>query len=247
MLIIPAIDLRGGKCVRLTQGQRDKEIIYSDDPIRVANQWKNQGAKYLHVVDLDGAFEGEPKNLDIIKKIVKTIDIPIEVGGGIRTDKTALMLLESGVDRIIIGTRAVDSPEWVYDLCKKFPARIAVGIDAINGKVAVKGWTSLSESSILDVAKEVEKAKPRAIIFTNIKKDGMLEGPDITTARELALAVKTPIIVSGGITSLADVEELSALPIEGMIIGKALYTGSILLSEAIKIVRNADCGLRNVE
>ncbi|MBI2560617.1 MAG: 1-(5-phosphoribosyl)-5-[(5-phosphoribosylamino)methylideneamino]imidazole-4-carboxamide isomerase [Planctomycetes bacterium] len=235
MLIIPAIDLRGGKCVRLTQGKRNKEIVYSDDPILVAKQWRNQGAKYLHVVDLDGAFEGEPRNLEIIKEIVKTIDIPIEVGGGIRTDETALMLLESGVDRIVIGTRAVDSPEWIYDLCRKYPTRIAVGIDAMDGKVAVKGWTNLSESSILDVAKEVEKAKPRVIIFTNIKKDGMLQGPDITTARELTLAVKTPIIVSGGIASLKDVEELSTLLIEGMIIGKALYSGNILLSEAIRI------------
>ncbi|MGR3309336.1 MAG: 1-(5-phosphoribosyl)-5-[(5-phosphoribosylamino)methylideneamino]imidazole-4-carboxamide isomerase [Candidatus Brocadiales bacterium] len=236
MLIIPAIDLRGGKCVRLTQGKRDKETIYSDNPVLVAKQWRSQGAKYLHIVDLDGAFEGEPRNLGVIQEIVKTIDIPVEVGGGIRTDKAALMLLESGVDRIIIGTRAVDSPGWVYDLCKKFPTHIAVGIDAMDGKVAVKGWTTLSESSILDVAKEVEKAKPRAIIFTNIKKDGMLEGPDTTTVRELARTLKTPIIASGGITSLADVKELSTLPIEGMIIGKALYTGNIILSEAIRIV-----------
>jgi phosphoribosylformimino-5-aminoimidazole carboxamide ribotide isomerase len=244
MLIIPAIDLRGGKCVRLTQGQRDKETIYSDNPVEVAKQWRDQGAKYIHVVDLDGAFDGEPGNLNVIREIVKSVDIPIEVGGGIRTDETALTLLESGVDRIIIGTRAVDSPGWICDLCGKFPSRIAVGIDAMDGKVAVKGWTTLSESSISDVAKEVEKAKPRAIIFTNIKKDGMLQGPDITTTRELTLAVKTPIIASGGITSPRDVKELSTLPIEGMIIGKALYTGDILLSDAITIVNGppeADC------
>ena len=232
MLIIPAIDLKGGKCVRLTQGKKDAETIFSDDPVDVAKSWEDQGAEYLHLVDLDGAFEGVPKNLTIVEQIIKQIKVPIEFGGGLRTTQSIKTLLDLGADRVIIGTKAIDSPSWVDELCTMFPGRIAVGIDARNGKVAVKGWTSICEWTAVEFAREIEKASPCAIIFTDISKDGMLQGPNISSLKELLTAVKTQIIASGGISSLKDIEELSRLPIAGMIIGKALYTGHIKLSEA---------------
>src|SRR3989339_1605956 len=232
MLIIPAIDLKGGKCVRLTQGKKDAETVFSDDPVDVAKSWEEQGAEYLHVVDLDGAFEGIPKNIAIVGQIIEQISIPIEFGGGLRTTQSVKKILDLGADRVIVGTKAIDSPSWVDELCTTFPGRIAVGIDAKNGKVAVNGWTSVCEWTAVDFAREIEKASPCAIIFTDISKDGMLQGPNISSLKELLLAVKTPVIASGGISSLKDIEALSHLPIAGMIIGKALYTGRIKLSEA---------------
>ena len=232
MLIIPAIDLKGGKCVRLTQGQKDAETVFSEDPVDVAKSWEDQGADYLHVVDLDGAFEGVPKNLTIVEQIIKQIKVPIEFGGGLRTTQSIKTMFDLGIDRAIVGTKAIDSPSWVKELCTTFPGRIAIGIDARDGKVAVKGWTSLCEWTAIDFAREIEKASPCALIFTDISKDGMLQGPNISSLKELLLAVKTPVIASGGISSLKDIEELGRLPIAGMIIGKALYTGHIKLSEA---------------
>ena len=243
MLIIPAIDLKGGKCVRLTQGQKDAETVFSDDPVDVAKSWQDQGAEYLHVVDLDGAFEGAPKNLPIVEQIVKNVKTPVEFGGGLRTTQSVRTLLDAGINRVIIGTKAIDSPSWVEELCAKFPGRIAIGIDAKNGRVAVKGWTSLSELTSVAFAKEIEKISPCAIIFTDISKDGMLQGPNIPALKDLLLAVKTPVIASGGISSLKDVESLCKLPIAGMIIGKALYTGHIKLPEA-KQVCNSICNKR---
>lgn len=237
MLIIPAIDLKGGKCVRLTQGQKDAETIFSDNPVEVAKSWQDQGADYLHVVDLDGAFEGIPKNLTIVEQIIKQIKIPVEFGGGLRTAQSIKTVLDLGADRAIIGTKAIDSPAWVDELCKTFPGRIAVGIDAKNGKVAVQGWTSLCEWTALEFAREIEKVSPCALIFTDISKDGMLQGPNIPSLRELVMTVKTPIIASGGISSLRDIEALIQLPIMGMIIGKALYTGHIKLSEAKQLCK----------
>lgn len=232
MIIIPAIDLKSGKCVRLTQGQKEAETVFSDNPVDVAKSWEDQGADYLHVVDLDGAFEGVPQNLTLVEQIVKQTKIPIEFGGGLRTTRSIKTMLDLGVDRVIVGTKAIDSPSWVDKLCKTFSGRIAVGIDAKNGKVAVKGWTSLCEWTAVDFAREIEKASPCAIIFTDISKDGMLQGPNTSSLKELLMVVKTPIIASGGISSLKDIETLSHLPIAGMIIGKALYTGRIKLSEA---------------
>lgn len=232
MIIIPAIDLKGGKCVRLTQGQKDLETIFSDEPVDVARSWQDQGADYLHVVDLDGAFEGTPKNLTVAEQIIKKVKIPIEFGGGLRTTQSVKTLLDLGADRVIIGTKAIDSSSWVNELCTTFPGRIAVGIDAKNGMVAVKGWTSVCEWTAIAFAREIEKASPCAIIFTDISKDGMLQGPNIASLQELLMTVKTPVIASGGISSLKDIEALSQLPIAGMIIGKALYTGHIKFSEA---------------
>jgi len=218
--------------VRLTQGKKDEETVFSDDPLDMAKSWEDQGAQYLHVVDLDGAFEGLPGNLSIVEQIVNNIKIPIEFGGGLRTTEAVKTVLDLGAKRVIIGTKAIDSPSWVSELCITFPGRIAVGIDAKNGKVAVQGWTTLSEQTAIDFAREMEKSSPCAIIFTDISRDGMLQGPNIQSLRELLSAVKTPVIASGGISSLTDIENLSKMPLEGMIVGKALYTGHIRFSEA---------------
>ncbi|MDR4507493.1 MAG: 1-(5-phosphoribosyl)-5-[(5-phosphoribosylamino)methylideneamino]imidazole-4-carboxamide isomerase [Candidatus Brocadiaceae bacterium] len=239
MTIIPAIDLKGGKCVRLTQGMKDAETIFSDDPVEMAKSWEDQGAEYLHLVDLDGAFEGVPKNIGLVEQIIKQIKIPVEFGGGLRTTESVKKVLDLGADRVIVGTKAIDSPSWVKELCTTFPGRIAVGIDAKNGKVAVNGWTALSEQTAVAFAKEIEKASPCAIVYTDISKDGMLQGPNIPSLKEMLASVKIPIIASGGISSLRDIEILSRLPILGMIVGKALYTGHINLSEAIHLCNSS--------
>ena len=244
MLIIPAIDLKDGKCVRLTQGQKDAETIFSNNPVDVAKSWQAQGAKYIHVVDLDGAFEGKPKNLSIVGQIVKNTKIPIQFGGGLRTTQDVKMVLDMGVNRVIVGTRAIDSPQWVAELCSKFPRRIVIGIDAKDGKVAVKGWTSVCEWTAIAFAKEMEKLLPAAIIYTDISKDGMLQGPNILGLQALVATVGTPIIASGGVSSLEDIKTLSQLPIAGMIVGKALYTGHVNLSEANKLLAERRCGRR---
>ncbi|MDR4496690.1 MAG: 1-(5-phosphoribosyl)-5-[(5-phosphoribosylamino)methylideneamino]imidazole-4-carboxamide isomerase [Candidatus Scalindua sp.] len=235
MLIFPAIDLKDGKCVRLTRGRKELETVFSEDPVQVAKTWEKQGAEILHVVDLDGAFEGKPVNTNIIEKIKKNVDIRLQVGGGIRDIQVVRELLGIGIDRLVVGTRALDSPKWLTELCGEFPGKIVVGIDAENGKVAVKGWTSVSNRTAIDFANEIQKANPIAIVFTDIEKDGMLQGPNFSSIKDFAMNVAVPVIASGGITSLEDVRKLSLFPIEGMIIGKALYTGNILLSEAIKI------------
>lgn len=235
MLIIPAIDLRGGRCVRLTRGRFEEETVYFNDPVQPALKWQREGAEYLHVVDLDGALEGEPRNLEVLRRIVEVVDTPIQFGGGIRSLETVRQVLDMGVDRVILGTKAVDSPELIEELCAKYPGRVAVGLDQRAGKVAVKGWVQSSELSFIEVAKQVEKFKPRAIIFTDISRDGMLQGPNIDLLKELLEAVKVPVIVSGGIATLDDIKALSELPVEGAIIGKALYTGTISLSKAIEV------------
>ncbi len=238
MLIIPAIDLKDGKCVRLSRGKKEHETVFSDDPVHVAETWKEQGAKYLHIVDLDGAFEGEPRNTHIIKLIRKNVDIHLQVGGGIRDKQVMQELFDVGIDRLVIGTRALDSPDWVFDICAEFPGKIAVGIDAENGRVAVKGWTSVSNRTAIDFAKEIEKANPAVIIFTDIEKDGMLQGPNFSSIKDLTKSVNTPVIASGGVSSIEDIKKLSLFPLEGMIIGKALYTGNIVLSEALEVCKN---------
>lgn len=238
MLVIPAIDLIDGKCVRLSRGRKEHETVFSETPMHVAKAWEEQGAKLLHIVDLDGAFEGKPVNTHIIKLIRENVSMRIQVGGGIRSKETVQELFGIGVDRLVIGTRALDSPEWFFELCSEFPGKIAVGIDASNGNVAVKGWTSVSDRTAVDFAKEIEKANPAAMIFTDIEKDGMLQGPNLSSVMDFAKSVDTPVIASGGISTIEDVKELSHFPLEGMIIGKALYTGNILLSEAISMCEN---------
>ncbi|MCB7129255.1 MAG: 1-(5-phosphoribosyl)-5-[(5-phosphoribosylamino)methylideneamino]imidazole-4-carboxamide isomerase [Candidatus Brocadiales bacterium] len=233
MLIIPAVDIRGGRCVRLTRGSFEEETVYFADPVEPALKWQQGGAEYLHVVDLDGALEGEPKNLKELARIIKAVDIPIQFGGGIRTLETARQILDMGVDRVILGTQVVDAPELIKTLCVEFPGRIAVGLDQREGKVAVKGWVESSGLSFLDAAKQVEIFSPRALIFTDISRDGTLQGPNIELLKELLGAVKVPVIASGGVSTLDDVKALSKLPVEGAIIGKALYSGAVNLPEAI--------------
>jgi len=237
MLVIPAIDLKDGKCVRLSMGKKEHETVFSDNPVQVAEDWKTQGAEYIHVVDLDGAFDGEPKNMHIIKQIKENVDVCIQVGGGIRHNQVVEELIGMGIDRLIIGTRALDSPDWLFELCSEFPGKIAVGIDVDNGMVAIKGWTSVSDSTAIDFAREIEKANPAAIVFTDISKDGMLQGPAFSSISDFTRNVNTPVIASGGISSIEDVKRLSLFPLEGMIIGKALYTGNIVLSEAINVCK----------
>lgn len=235
MLVIPAVDIRGGKCVRLTQGRFQEETVYYADPVEAALRWQDEGAEYLHVVDLDGALSGEPKNIRVLEHILGAVEIPLQFGGGVRTRETVSKLLQMGVDRIVLGTKVVDSPEFLVELCSEYKGHVAVSIDQKRGKVAVKGWTELSTTPLLDIAREVEKAGPRALIFTDISRDGTLQGPNTKLLRKLLNTVKTPVIVSGGIGSLEHLRELDPLPIEGVVIGKALYTGAVSLSQAIEL------------
>jgi len=243
MLIIPAIDLKEGKCVRLEQGLMDKATVYSNDPATTARHWEAQGAEVLHVVDLDGAFAGAPKNLDAIKSIRAAIKIPIEVGGGIRDIETINALISIGIDRIILGTAAIENPDFVQKACGKFPGRIIVGIDAKDGMVAIKGWAEVTKVKAVDLAKQMQDFGVTAIIYTDIKRDGMLTGPNIEATRALAESLRIPVIASGGVHTMKDIENLMAVRckgVTGVITGKAIYSGSLNLREAIQYVRLQD-------
>lgn len=237
MLIIPAIDLRRGKCVRLLQGRADAETVYSDDPVAMALKWQSKGAQFLHVVDLDGAFTGVQENLDIVKNIADALSIPIELGGGIRDKKAIERVLQSGVQRAILGTSALKDPAFAKDMCKEYGNRIAVGIDARDGMVATHGWTEVGEKPAVDFAIEMEAAGVKTIIYTDIKRDGMLKGPNIEATKKIAQAVQSvEIIASGGVSSLDDIKNLKTLEplgVTGAIVGKALYTGDLQLEDAI--------------
>ncbi|MFC1718310.1 1-(5-phosphoribosyl)-5-[(5-phosphoribosylamino)methylideneamino]imidazole-4-carboxamide isomerase, partial [Candidatus Poribacteria bacterium] len=203
MLIIPAIDLRGGKCVRLIQGRADAETVFSDDPVAMALKWQSKGARFLHVVDLDGAFTGAQKNLDVVKNIASVLSIPIEIGGGIRDQKAIERVLQAGVQRAILGTSALKDPTFAEAMCREYGDRIAVGIDAKEGMVATHGWTEVGEKPAVDFAVEMEAAGVKTIIYTDIKSDGMLKGPDIEATKRIAQAVQgVEIIASGGVSSL---------------------------------------------
>jgi phosphoribosylformimino-5-aminoimidazole carboxamide ribotide isomerase len=235
MWIIPAIDLKGGKCVRLTQGRMQDEIVYSDDPVSVARRWAAAGAEWLHVVDLDAAVAGHTRNRDCIRRIVAAAGIPVQVGGGLRTAADVDACLSIGVRRAIIGTAATGDPAFLQDLCRRHPGRIAVGIDARNGRVATHGWTRTTDIAAVDLARRVEEAGVEAIIFTDIHRDGMQTGPNIDETRRLAEAVHLPVIASGGVGSLEHIKAL--LPLEaagvvGVIAGKALYSGAVEFAAA---------------
>ncbi|MGE5172357.1 MAG: 1-(5-phosphoribosyl)-5-[(5-phosphoribosylamino)methylideneamino]imidazole-4-carboxamide isomerase [Betaproteobacteria bacterium] len=243
MLIIPAIDLKEGKCVRLEQGLMDKATVYSDDPATMAKHWESQGAELLHVVDLNGAFAGVPKNLDAIKAIRAAIKIPIEVGGGIRDMATINSLVSIGVDRIILGTAAIENPAFVRDACEKFPGRIIVGIDAKDGMVAIKGWAEVTTVKAVDLAKQMQDYGVIAIIYTDIRRDGMLTGPNIEATKALADALHIPVIASGGVHTMKDIEDLLTVRysgVSGVITGKAIYSGTLNLREAIIFVKMND-------
>ncbi|QZY57235.1 1-(5-phosphoribosyl)-5-[(5-phosphoribosylamino)methylideneamino]imidazole-4-carboxamide isomerase [Crassaminicella profunda] len=231
MIIFPAIDLRGGNCVRLKQGKFQDENIYSKNPVEIAKKWEEQGAKYIHVVDLDGALEGVSKNSHVIKEIIKATNIPVQLGGGIRKIKDIENVLSYGVSRVILGTSAVKIDGFVEEALKTFGEKIAVSIDAKKGYVAVDGWTKTSDIKAIDFAKKLEGLGLKTLIYTDIAKDGMLLGPNFKELKELKENINIDLIASGGISKKEDVEKLSTLGLYGAIIGKALYTGDIALEE----------------
>jgi phosphoribosylformimino-5-aminoimidazole carboxamide ribotide isomerase len=240
MDVIPAVDIKNGKCVRLFQGKMESETIFSDDPAAMAKRWADEGAEIIHVVDLDGAIEKSPQNLESITKIINSVDAHIQVGGGIRNQSTIRMFLEIGVKRVIIGTEAIRNPKLVKDACKEFPGQIVVGIDARNGMVAIEGWTKTTQIKAVDLAIQFEDSGVAAINFTDIHRDGMETGPNIEETRRLAEAVNIPVVASGGISSIEDIRNL--IPLEsvgvvGVITGRALYSGTLNLREAIEVLK----------
>ncbi|RKU12123.1 1-(5-phosphoribosyl)-5-((5-phosphoribosylamino)methylideneamino)imidazole-4-carboxamide isomerase [Candidatus Poribacteria bacterium] len=235
MQILPAIDLRGGKCVNLVQGIAEQETVFSDSPVEMAKRWQAEGAEYLHLVDLDGAFQGESANLHIVREIVDVLDIPVQLGGGIRNMEQLEAVLALGVHRAILGTAALKQPSLVQQACAKHRERIAVGIDAKDGMVATHGWLEISQKSAVKFA--VEMAEVQTLIYTDIKSDGMLKGPNVTATADIVKAVSADVIASGGVTSLSDIERLKGIGASGAIIGRALYTGDLALCDAIAIAR----------
>jgi phosphoribosylformimino-5-aminoimidazole carboxamide ribotide isomerase len=242
MLVIPAVDLKNGRCVRLRQGRMDAETIYSDDPVAMAQGWVDQGATWLHVVDLDGAVDGEPRNLPVIERIVKTVPVPVQVGGGIRTVDRIERYLGVGVARVIIGTLAIEQPLLAADICRRFAGRMAVSLDARDGQVALKGWQESAALDYLGIARQIEAWQPTVLIFTAIQRDGTLEGPDLPRLKELLSAVSLPVIVAGGIGHLDHLQSMVPLATDGLsgvIVGKALYEGLVTFREALAIARGA--------
>ncbi len=236
MLIIPAIDIKQGRCVRLQQGNMDLETKYSDNPLEIALKWESSGAELIHIVDLDGAFKKQIINHETIKHIAENTDVPIQVGGGIRNEDTVKMYFDLGVNRVIIGSEALYNPDFVFTICKKYPGKIVVGIDAKDGMVAVEGWSEISDVSAVELAQKYESNGVAAIIFTDIRRDGMQTGPNIEATNELAKAVDIPVIASGGVASIKDIKELLKYKeIFGVVTGRALYEGKLDLKEAIKI------------
>ncbi len=231
MLLIPAIDLKDGKCVRLRQGRMEDDTVFSDDPLSVAERWVKAGARRLHIVDLDGAIAGKPVNAGIIHRIAKAHpDLPIQVGGGIRDEDTIQSYLDAGVQYVIIGTRAVNTPHFVADVCLEFPSHIIVGLDAKDGKVAIEGWSKLSNHDVIDLARRFEKDGVEAIIYTDIGRDGMMKGVNVEASVALARAITIPVIASGGITNLNDIRALCKVAedgIMGAVVGRAIYEGTL--------------------
>ena len=238
MLIIPAVDIKNGQCVRLVQGRKDDETVFSNDPAAMAQKWARAGAELIHVIDLDGAFEKSPQNRNAIQNILQTIDIPIQLGGGIRDEQTAHQFLAMGVQKVIIGTEAIKNPAWVARLARRHPGRVVVGIDARGGLVAIEGWTQTTETKAVDLAKRFEDCGIAAINFTDIHRDGMQTGPNLEETRMLAEAVAIPVVASGGVATIEDIQNL--LPLEacgviGVITGKALYSGTLDFKEALAL------------
>ena len=240
MLLIPAIDLKDGQCVRLRQGRMDDVTVFSDDPVDVAKQWIKAGARRLHLVDLDGAKAGEPRNLAAIQAITEAAgDIPVQVGGGIRGEDAVVACLEAGVQYVILGTKVINEPHLLADLCIEFPRHILVGLDVRDGKVAVDGWSKLSQHDLLDLAQHFERDGAEAFIYTDIERDGMMQGVNVPGTKELAEAVAVPVFASGGISSIDDIRALAGLGesgVAGSVIGRALYEGKLDLAEAQAVV-----------
>jgi phosphoribosylformimino-5-aminoimidazole carboxamide ribotide isomerase len=242
MIVIPAIDIKNGKCVRLLQGRMDAETVFSDDPAAVGRRWENDGATLIHIVDLDGAVGKRPVNLDTVRKIIDRVNVPVQVGGGIRDIETIRMYLDQGVSRVIIGTEAIKNPDLVKSACREFPGQIVVGIDAKAGKVAIEGWTKTTEVTAIDLAGQFQDCGVAAINFTDIERDGMRTGPNLAETEKLARAISIPVVASGGVSSIEDIKNLlplAAAGVVGVITGRALYDGSLDLKAAIAIFNNA--------
>lgn len=237
MLILPAIDLRGGKCVRLRQGDYSQETIFGDDPAEMARRWVDEGAAYLHLVDLDGAKEGRPVNTNAIEAIVKATGVPCQLGGGLRDEAGIREALGLGVQRVILGTKAVRDPQWLGEMATTFPEQVVLGLDAKDGKVATDGWLDVSDASVLDLAKQHDKLPLAAIVYTDIAKDGMMAGPNFDATEALAKATRHPVIASGGVTTVEDVLKLRSRGIGACILGRTIYEGTIKLSDLLRRLR----------
>jgi phosphoribosylformimino-5-aminoimidazole carboxamide ribotide isomerase len=239
MLLIPAIDLKDGKCVRLKQGRMEDDTVFSDDPVAMAQRWVDAGARRLHLVDLNGAFEGKPMNASVVHEIVEAFpDVPVQIGGGIRDEETIQAYLDVGVQYVIIGTKAVNAPHFVSDICMAFPGHIIIGLDAKDGKVAIDGWSKLSHHDVIDMAKHFEHDGVEAIVYTDISRDGMMSGVNVEATVKLAQAINIPVIASGGITNLDDVRALCEVEGEGImgaITGRAIYEGTLNFIEGQKL------------
>jgi phosphoribosylformimino-5-aminoimidazole carboxamide ribotide isomerase len=239
MQIWPAIDLRGGKCVRLRQGDYEQETVYADDPAAVARQFVDRGAEHLHIVDLEGAREGLPVNLPSVQEILDAVQIECELGGGIRDEQSVIELLEFGIARLVIGTSAIAEPDWFREICRRFPERLVLGIDARDGRVATDGWLQTSDVKATELARQFSDEPLAAIIYTDIATDGMLRGPNVAAMAEMQAAVRIPVIASGGVTTAADVADLAAVGMAGCIIGRALYVGTLTMEEALRAAQSA--------
>jgi phosphoribosylformimino-5-aminoimidazole carboxamide ribotide isomerase len=241
VLIIPAIDIKNGKCVRLRQGIKEQETIYSDDPVAMGRRWQDKGALLLHVIDLDGAFSQGPVNIPVIQGLRQALNIPIQLGGGIRSMETIAAYLDLGIDRVILGTAVLKDKNMVAQALERYPGQVAIALDARDGKLAIEGWTETSTQDAIDIAGSLVELKPAAFIYTDISRDGMQTGPNIAATQRLAKSVPIPVIASGGVSTLKDIEEL--LPLEddgviGVITGRALYAGTLNFQEARKLAFN---------
>jgi phosphoribosylformimino-5-aminoimidazole carboxamide ribotide isomerase len=233
MQIWPAIDLRGGKCVRLRQGDYARETVYGDDPAEMACKFVADGAQFLHLVDLDGAKDGASANLNAVQAILAAVNIPCELGGGIRDEGAIEQLLALGLARLVVGTRALKEPDWFRAVAKQFPGKLALGIDAKSGRVATDGWLETSDVAAVALARDLSAVPLAAIIYTDISRDGMLQGPNLAAMAEMKAAVSVAVIASGGVTTAKDVADLARIGMDGCIIGRALYEGTITLQEAL--------------
>jgi phosphoribosylformimino-5-aminoimidazole carboxamide ribotide isomerase len=245
--IWPAIDLRGGKCVRLQQGDYGRETVFGDDPAAMARHWKDQGADRLHLVDLDGAKDGIPANLASVRAILQAVDLPCELGGGIRSEEAIRLLLDAGLTRLVIGTLAIKQPDWFRQMVRQFPGTLVLGIDARNGYVATDGWLETSQMAAVDLARGFSREPVAAIVYTDIATDGMLSGPNLTAMAQMQAAVDIPVVASGGVANAQDVARLAAIPMAGCIIGRALYEGTVSLPDALRAAHGQATSPRRVD
>ncbi|MDA1055387.1 MAG: 1-(5-phosphoribosyl)-5-[(5-phosphoribosylamino)methylideneamino]imidazole-4-carboxamide isomerase [Planctomycetota bacterium] len=237
MQIWPAIDLRGGKCVRLQQGDYNRETVFGDDPAAMARHWVDEGAEYLHLVDLDGARNGTSTNRAAVASILATVDIPCELGGGVRNERAIQSWLDAGLQRLVIGTKALKEPDWFRRMCRRYPNQLVLGIDAAGGRVATDGWLDVSDVSATEMARQYADEPLAAIVYTDIAKDGMMAGTNLPAMREMKEAVDVPVIASGGVTNVEDVRQLARLEMAGCIIGRALYEGTLTIADAISAAK----------